>query len=77
MNNDVQISGKRHYQKSVNGFNQLPDIFTKEDVLKSFHYDKIRAADKKIERLISCSFVERIKDGADKGKYRKLQNALL
>ena len=77
MNNDVQITGKRHYQKSINGFNQLPNIFTKEDVLRSFHYDKIRAADKKIERLISDSFIERINDGADKGKYRKLQNALL
>ena len=76
MNNDVQITGKRHLQKSVNGFNQLPVVFTRDDVMKSFHYDKVRSADKKIERLISDAIIERINEGEDRGKYRKLQSAL-
>ena len=36
MNNDVQITGKRHQQKSVDGYNRLPEVFAKEDVMKCF-----------------------------------------
>ena len=77
MNNDVQITGKRRSQASINGFNQLPDTFTREDVVRCFNYDKVKAADKKIERLISEAFIVRINEGADKGKFKKLQNFLM
>ena len=40
MNNDVQITGKRHYSKSLEGFNRLPEVFTLEDVRKCYGYDK-------------------------------------
>ena len=73
MNNDVQFSGKRHVSKSIEGFNQLPEVFTKDDVIRVFHYDKPRAADKKIERLKADNFIERIAEGDDFGKYRKQQ----
>jgi hypothetical protein len=77
MNNDVQITGKRHYQKSVDGFNQLPDVFTKDDVMKCFGYDKTRAADKKIERLVANSYIIKIKEGDHVGKFKKLQNTIV
>ena len=77
MNNDVQITGKRRSQASINGFNQLPDTFTREDVVRCFNYDKVKAADKKIERLISEAFIVRINEGNDKGKFKKLQNFLM
>jgi hypothetical protein len=77
MNNDVQITGKRRSQASINGFNQLPDTFTREDVVRCFNYDKVKAADKKIERLISEAFIVRINEGNDKGKFKKLQNYLM
>ena len=35
MNNDVQITGKRHQQKSVDGYNRLPDVFNKESAILS------------------------------------------
>ena len=76
MNNDVQFSGKRHVSKSIEGFNQLPEVFTKDDVIRVFHYDKPRAADKKIERLKADNFIERIAEGDDFGKYRKLQTMI-
>ena len=60
MNNDVQISGKRHQQKSVDGYNRLPDVFTKEDVMRCFGYDKSRSALKKIARLRDCKYIEAI-----------------
>jgi hypothetical protein len=60
MNNDVQISGKRHQQKSVDGYNRLPDVFTKEDVMRCFGYDKSRSALKKIARLRDCKYIEAV-----------------
>ena len=41
MNNDVQISGRRHYQKTVSGFNQLPEIFTLDDVTTCIAYHNV------------------------------------
>ena len=72
MNNDVQITGKRHYQKSISGFSQLPDIFTKEDVVRAFEYNNDEAVRKKLYRLTQNKQIELIKDGNDAGKYRKL-----
>ena len=60
MNNDVQISGKRHQQKSVDGYNRLPDVFNKEDVMRCFGYDKPRSALKKIARLRDSKYIEAV-----------------
>ena len=73
MNGDVQITGKRHYQKSVNGFNQLPDVFTKDDIMKVFGYSNRNAAYVKIKRLIEQNLAEDIDGDENKGKYRKRQ----
>jgi len=73
MNNDVQITGKRHQQKSVEGYNRLPEVFTREHVMKSFGYDKINTAVKKIGRLIESKFICIINDEeGDEVKYRKV-----
>jgi len=72
MNNDVQITGKRHTQKSSEGYNRLPQIFSKEDVLKSFGYNNAQAVKKKLQRLISGHYIERIEEGTQKGNYKKL-----
>ena len=69
MNNDVQISGKRHQQKSVDGYNRLPDVFTKEDVMRCFGYDKPRSALKKIARLRDSKHIEAV-DKTD--QFRKI-----
>ena len=72
MNNDVQITGKRHYQKSVNGYNQLPEVFTKEDVVKCFGYSNKNGASVKIQRLVDQHLIIEIQEGEDKGKYKKI-----
>ncbi len=74
MNNDVQFSGKRHYQKSVNGYNQLPEVFTKDDVMKCFGYNNRNVAYTKIKRLIDQNLATQITDGDDKGKYKKMSD---
>ena len=75
MNNDVQITGKRHQQRSVDGYNKLPDLFTKEDVIRCFGYEKESSVRGKIKRLIDCGMVEKLEEeenGCVMVKYRKI-----
>ena len=75
MNNDVQITGKRHQQRSVDGYNNLPDFFTKEDVIRCFGYEKESSVRGKIKRLIDCGMVEKLEEeenGCVMVKYRKI-----
>ena len=81
MNNDVQITGKRHQQKSVDGYNRLPDVFTREDVNKCFGYDNNACANVKIKRLMDSHLVEKmeefIQDGHTRIRYRKISRMAL
>ena len=76
MNNDVQFTGKRHQQKSVEGYNRLPDVFTKEDVVRCFGYENDNSVRTKLARLVNNHQVEKIQDGDNKGKYQKLSKIL-
>jgi hypothetical protein len=73
MNNDVQFTGKRHQQRSVDGYNRLPDVFTREDVMKCFNYDNDSSVNTKISRMMNSHQIEKIENGVDKGKYQKLK----
>ena len=77
MNNDVQITGKRHQQKSVDGYNRLPEVFTKEDVMKCFGYKENNGACMKISRLEKERAIIKIKEGEDAGKYQKLKRMMV
>lgn len=75
MNNDVQITGKRHQQKSVDGYNRLPEVFTREDVMKCFGYNSDNSVKSKIRRMIEDHLIELIeKDMPDDSplQYRKM-----
>ena len=74
MNNDVQITGKRHHQKSVDGYNRLPEVFTTNDVKRCFGYENDNSVNTKIRRLCIEAFIEKIESGEQKGSYRKLKN---
>ena len=76
MNNDVQISGKRHQQKSVDGYNRLPEVFTFEDLMKCFGYTSRGSGCSKLKRLQDANYVEKITDGDEEGKYRKIVNLI-
>ena len=77
MNSDVQITGKRHQQRSVDGYNRLPDVFTAEDVIRCFNYDKPDSARKKLNRLTLSHQIELIESGEQKGCYRKVAKLIL
>jgi len=74
MNKDVQITGKRHYQKSAIGFAQLPEVFTADDVARCFGLSKEESIKKKIYRLTKDNQIELITEGGQKDMYRKLSN---
>ena len=77
MNSDVQISGKRHQQRSVDGYNRLPDVFTKEDVVRCFNYKNLDGVYVKLSRLINCQLAEQITEGEHCGKYRKINQSFI
>ena len=72
MNNDVQITGKRHQQKSIEGYNRLPEVFTMDDVNKSFGYTNVNSTNSKIRRLVADGLIKRITAGENKDKYQKI-----
>jgi hypothetical protein len=76
MNNDVQITGKRHYSKSLEGFNRLPEVFTLEDVMKSFGYNSESSAYSKIRRLTIDQMIEKTEE-AGLVKYRKINHTVV
>ena len=76
MNNDVQITGKRHYSKSVEGYNKLPETFQMEDVMKSFGYNSESSAYSKIRRLLIGQMIEKTEESGSV-KYRKVNNTML
>ena len=73
MNNDVQFTGKRHQQRSVDGYNRLPDIFTFEDLKRSFGYNSDASAYSKIRRMMENNIIAKSKE---KGKYQKLKQLI-
>jgi len=77
MNGDIQFNGKYHQKNSVNGFNKLPDIFTKEDVKRCYGYDKPNTVDQKICRLKKEYYISLITEGENKGKYQKMQKIII
>ena len=76
MNNDVQINGKRHYRKSVDGYNRLPSEFTSDDIARCFSYDNVKSIRTKIRRLIEDRMIEKVEDKNEKNLYKKIRNLI-
>ena len=78
MDNEVEIAGQRQSQKSIEGFNQLPEVFTKEDVMRCFGYDNDSSARGKIKRLVDHEIVSKEEKVNDKGEtitiYKKIKS---
>ncbi len=68
-------------QKTVEGFNRLPDEFTTEDVMKYFNLTNINAARTRVKRLQRDHLVEKIgefvEDGRVKSRYSKTGRIML
>ena len=68
-----QASGRTHQQKTLLAYRRLPAIFTSEDVDREYGYDGNKGSIcSRLKRLQDDSLAQKIRTGADKGKYRKL-----
>ena len=77
MNSDVQFSGKRHQQRSVQGYIKLPGVFTLEDVKTCYGYTSMGSVHSRVSRLKEEGLVVNITKGPDKGKYKKKNNLVV
>ena len=77
INHDIKTSSCRHQMKTILGYTNLPEIFTKEDVMKHFEYNNKKGVSVKINRLLSSHLAEIITEGEDAGKYRKINKAFI
>ena len=72
-----RVSNVTHRQKTVEGFNRLPEEFTMEDIVRVFGC-KIGNASMKVKRLMKDGLVEKTgtftENGKGKAKYRKKGN---
>ena len=77
MNNDVQITNQQHYQKSIDGYNRLPDVFTFQDVKQSYGYNGENSVYTKLRRLQKKHLIEKITEGENAGKFRKINKMII
>ena len=75
--NDTQANTCRHYMKTIRGYQSLPDIFSKEDVVRCFGYKNSDGVYMKIKRIINSHLAEPINDGEHAGKYRKINQSFI
>lgn len=69
----AQASNVRHKQKTWLGYRRLPEVFTSDDVDRSFGYEgKTGSICSRLKRLQDQGLAQKITSGKDKGKYRKL-----
>ena len=66
------VMNRQHHQKTMECYNRLPSVFTMEDVRRCFGYDNDNSVYSKISRLKEDRLAEKIKNGNDKGKFRKM-----
>ena len=68
-----QASNVRHQQKTLLAYRRLPNPFASEDVDREYGYGGNKnSINSRLKRLQDDGLIQKIRSGADKGKYRKL-----
>ena len=68
-----KASNTRHKKRTWLGYHRLPNPFTPEDVDRCYGYEgKLGSICSRLKRLQDDGMAQKIRSGADKGKYRKL-----
>ncbi|MBR0275426.1 MAG: hypothetical protein IJQ76_04380 [Prevotella sp.] len=68
-----RASNVRHQQKTLLAFRRLPDPFTSDDVDREYGYHgSTGSICSRLKRLCDDGMAQKIRQGEDKGKYRKL-----
>ncbi len=68
-----QASNVRHQQKTLLAYRRLPNPFTSQDVDREYGYNgNTGSVCSRLKRLVDDGLAQKIRQGEDKGKYRKL-----
>ena len=68
-----KASNVHHQQKTLLAYRRLPDPFTTEDIDREYNYGGVKGSiNSRVKRLCDDGLAQKIRSGADKGKYRKL-----
>jgi hypothetical protein len=69
----AEASNVRHQQKTLLAYRRLPAVFTSEDVDREYAYQGCKGSIcSRLKRLCDDGLAQKIRQGEDKGKYRKL-----
>ena len=69
----IEASNVHHQQRTLLAYRRLPNPFTSEDVKREYGYDNVGSVCSRLKHLCDGGLAQKIRQGADKGKYRKLQ----
>jgi hypothetical protein len=67
----------RHHQKTVDGFNRLPKVFTLEDIMECFGYDRVNTAEVKVKRLRDDQLVVKLEADGSETRYEKVNQMMI
>ncbi len=67
-----KASNVRHQQKTLLAYRRLPSLFTSDDVKREYGYDSVGSVCSRLKHLCDDGLAQKIRQGIDKGKYRKL-----
>ena len=69
----LEVSNVHHQQKTILAYRRLPELFTPEDVDREYGYQGVSGSIySRVKRLCDDGLAQKIRQGVDKGKYRKL-----
>lgn len=69
----LEASNVHHQQKTILAYRRLPEVFTPEDVDREYGYQGVSGSIySRVKRLCDDGLAQKIRQGIDKGKYRKL-----
>lgn len=69
----IEASNAHRQQHTIMAFRRLPNPFSSEDVMREYSYNSVGSVCSRLKILCDDGMAQRIRQGADKGKYRKLQ----
>ena len=69
----MEASNTHRQQKTILAYRRLPDPFTSDDVKREYGYDSVGSVCSRLKILCDDGMAQKIRQGENKGKYRKLQ----
>ena len=68
----IEASNVHHQQRTRLAYCRLPNPFTSDDVKREYGYESVGSVCSRLKHLCDDGLAQKIRQGVDKGKYRKL-----